>query len=192
MDPKHAKYLKTKEGTDVKTEEQPPKKKPIKSPQITNALNKALVTSFSNVRPTKLTYFITIEVSEKMDLRCLRTKNVNCLEAAILIAMYITRSEHDVTVAVFNENTVSVVPHFDKNATVGQLVSNVKLLPAGCAYLPAVFNYAQKKRKKPVDVFLNLVYHNHSLEKMPKEMQKEKPIPALNKYRASKNVPDAR
>lgn len=73
-----------------------------------------------------------------------------------------------------------------------QALSKVRLAKHGYVYIPAVFDWAIKK-KKNIDVFMNFIYYNHSLDLAPKELRdKERPIGALNKYRKKVNLPQAK
>lgn len=73
-----------------------------------------------------------------------------------------------------------------------QALTKLKQAKHGCVYIPAVFDWAIKKNKK-VDVFMNFLCYNHSLDLIPKEQRdKEKPVGALNRYRKKLNVPQAK
>lgn len=78
------------------------------------------------------------------------------------------------------------------DTTIGQAMTKVHEVSSGFVYLPAVFDWATRK-KRNFEVFLNFIYYNHSLDLAPKEMRnKEKPISALNKYRRAKNLPNTK
>lgn len=78
------------------------------------------------------------------------------------------------------------------DATVNKAISKLQTVKSGYVHIPAVFDWAVKK-KKNIDVFMNFIYYNHSLDLAPKEVRdKEKPIAALNKYRKKVNLPQTK
>lgn len=113
MDPQLKKHLLAKEALNAKNEakpEQPEKKKETpKCPAIVTALNKTLHQSYANLQPTGKRIMITIEVSHRMENPCLKTKTLSCLEAAIITALAVLKTEREVVVAVFNNNLISPV-----------------------------------------------------------------------------------
>lgn len=118
MDPRLIKHLKTKESTlgmkSVHVQEEEKKKDLPKSPAIVTALNKTLQLSYGNLKTIGKKILITIEVSDRMNKPCLKTKNLTCLEAALSMTLLYLKTEREVTIAVFNNHVISVV-NLDKS-----------------------------------------------------------------------------
>lgn len=110
MDPQLKKHLQSKEGKgddDVKEEEK--KKETPKCPAIVSALNKTMQLSYGNLQPTGKRIMIAIELSDKMNGPCLKTKTISCLEAALITTLSILKTEREVYISVFNENQITPI-----------------------------------------------------------------------------------
>lgn len=108
MDPQLKKHLQSKEAkSDGKEEEK--KKETPKCPTIVSALNKTMQLSYGNLQPMGKRVMIAIEVSDKMNGPCLKTKTISCLEAAVITTLSILKTEREVYVVVFNENQITPV-----------------------------------------------------------------------------------
>lgn len=65
--------------------------------------------SYQNSPTTGKRYMITIDVSSKMNEKCLHNRNITCLEAAAIIALTILKAEKQVVISVFNGTSVTPI-----------------------------------------------------------------------------------
>lgn len=212
MDPKLKQHLKEKEGKEV-VEEPKKKESPKQLSAIISAINKTLHLSYNNVHPTGKRIMIAIEISEKMENSCMKTRTVTCLEAALSMTLSILKTEKDVTLAVFNDNQVNIVSFekskitlltasvknlflelflFSLDSSFNRAITQLREAKSGYVHLPAMFDWATEA-KKSIDVFMAFVHTNRSLESAPKELRsKQSPVASLKDYRRKMNLPQAK
>lgn len=77
-----------------------------KCPQIHNALHKALVQSYQNLKPIGKRLLIVIDATSKMNEKCLHNKNITGYEAAALIVASLIRSEKNLIVYCYTDQSV--------------------------------------------------------------------------------------
>lgn len=195
-DPKLVNFLdEEEEKKQAKQETAPDYVKPnfsyiesTKCPALVTALYKTLALSYANVPALGKRYMITIEVSEDMNKPCLSNKNVSCLEAAVVLALSISKSEKNVTIGVFNGAEITQIA-FDKGCNFVNALTKVKeAAHEYVAYGQPIDAAAAKK--KQVDVFLNLV-HNLIPRQLPKGIVCN-PAPALERYHKQKGSPNTK
>lgn len=189
-DPKLVNYLDEEEdGKQLKKGTDPDYVKPNfsyieapKCPKLVTALHKTLALSFGNVTSLGKRYMITIEVSEDMNKPTLKNKNITCLEAAVLMSMSIYKSEKNVTIGVFNGESITQIT-FEKGCNFPTALAKVKEAAHDYVGYGLPIDWASTK-KKQVDVFLNLV-HNIIPRRVPKGVVCN-PSSALEKYHNKK------
>lgn len=113
-DPKLVSFLESSaENAQAKKELNPEHQKPdftlVKCPTVISALHKTLMYSYQNTPTTGKRYMITIDVSVKMDEKCLHNRNITCLEAAAIVALSILKAEKQVVISVFNGTSVTPI-----------------------------------------------------------------------------------
>ncbi|KAI4458799.1 60 kda ribonucleoprotein ssa/ro [Holotrichia oblita] len=196
-DPHLIKYLESKEDVDAKILADPDYKKPnfahqepAKCTPVINAVQKALTTSYANLKPVNKRIMITIDVGDKMNDPCLTTKNVTCLEAAIFIAYCVFKSNKIVTVAVFDGTTITPVP-VEKNIALGLFHKKIKEAKHGPVIWSAPFEWAANERKQ-FDVFVHMGYRPNIID-LSKELREiDKPKEAFGSYMQKLSIPYAR
>lgn len=72
-------------------------------------IQKCMNISLHSIQPTGKRFLLTIDTTNKMEIPCMRNKNITGIEAAAVIAWYLLRVEKDVTVAVFKDKEIEVV-----------------------------------------------------------------------------------
>lgn len=83
----------------------------IKNSAVISAFYKLLQHSYRNVPNTGRRVLITLDARERyMNGLCFENKSVTCMEAALIIALSFLKAEKDVTIAVFNESSLTLVP----------------------------------------------------------------------------------
>ncbi|GLV41109.1 uncharacterized protein CBL_04633 [Carabus blaptoides fortunei] len=196
-----AKKLKVKsEKSDVKvsemkrssTKDQLVHTHAVKNNAVISAFYKLLQHSYSNVRNTGRRVLITLDAREcYMNRLCFENKSVLCMEAALIIALSFLKAEKDVTIAVFNESSLTLVPT-DKGMTYGQAQQALKEIVGGLVLLTTPITWASEN-KKHIDVFINLIGSSDALHRIPKEKRsQELPIESLIKYRKQMRLPNTK
>lgn len=118
LDPKLGHYLqKLQTSDDPKLKEKGEKKKlmvakdlPRCQPVLT-AIYKCMNQSFQNVQSTGKRTMLVVDMREKMLLHCWAgNKTISCLDAAVILIQTFVRVEREVTVGVFNGDSISIVP----------------------------------------------------------------------------------
>lgn len=110
MDPrlvKHLEEIAEKDKSENNTLDVP--RELPKCPNVVSALHKAMQISLQNQQVIGKRIMITVDMSEKMEGPCLNCKNLSCLDAASILILSFLKAEKDVTVAVFNGITISLV-----------------------------------------------------------------------------------
>ncbi|KRT80103.1 hypothetical protein AMK59_7522 [Oryctes borbonicus] len=196
-DPHLIKYLESKEDVEAKILADPEYKKPnfahqepAKCTPVINALQRALSSSYGNLKPVNKRILVSIDASEKMNEPCLTTKNVTCLEAAVFITYSLFKANKIVTVVVFNGTNVTPVP-LEKNITLAHFYKKVKEAKHSATIWSAPLEWAAEERK-PFDVFI-LMGLRSNLVDLPKELREiDKPKEAFSSYMQKMNLPYVR
>ncbi|KAL0112874.1 hypothetical protein PUN28_012254 [Cardiocondyla obscurior] len=123
--------------------------------KIIEALNKAFLLSFKNIRSTKLRYLVTISTNKPMDARTWQTGSMSGMESAALITMLLLRSEEDITIATFKNSGIYVV-NIHKTASFDDVLKTLRGMPTGCTNTSRPILWA-KKQSGPYDVFINIM-----------------------------------
>lgn len=76
--------------------------------------------------------------------------------------------------------------------TFNQALAKLQQAKRGFVYLTSAIEWAIFK-KKPIDVFINIMHSHHWFFLLPKELRdKEKPLESLKKYRKKMSLPQAK
>lgn len=115
LDPRLDRYLQKLESSDDPKLIEKGKQKRVKDTRrcqpVVTAIHKCIKQSFQNVQSTGKRTMLVVDMREKMSLNCWAgNKTVNCLDAAVIMIQTFVRVEREVTVGVFNGNSISIVP----------------------------------------------------------------------------------
>ncbi|KAJ8921962.1 hypothetical protein NQ315_008596 [Exocentrus adspersus] len=163
-----------------------------RSPIIINNLQKCMSLSCNNIQSSGKRYMVTIDVTDKMDNRCLHSKNITGLEAATAFTMALLKVEKDVTIAVFKQKEVSII-QLDKKGQFNELVQKLKENKSDYLVPASSIEWAMAQ-KKHIDIFFNFIHHNEYIASVPKEVREKltKPPEALQKYKKKFNLQNAK
>ncbi|GJQ86352.1 hypothetical protein Trydic_g9046 [Trypoxylus dichotomus] len=196
-DPHLIKYLESKEDVEAKILADPEYKKPnfahqepAKCTPVINALQKALSSSYGNLKPVNKRILVSIDASEKMAEPCLTTKNVTCLEAAVFVSYCLLKANKIVTVVVFDGTNVTPVP-VEKNITLGHFYKKVKEAKHGPTIWSAPLEWATSERK-PFDVFIHMGLRPNLIDLAKEHREIDKPKEAFSNYMQKMNLSYAR
>ncbi|CAG9865364.1 unnamed protein product [Phyllotreta striolata] len=164
----------------------------VKCQILLGNLLKCMSISCKNVRPIGKRYLITIDTTDKMDAPCLSNKTITGIEAAAAFAWYLLRVEQSVTVAVFKEKEISLVP-LERKGQLKEHIGKLREKKSKYLHLAAPFEWALTN-KKHFDVFLNFVHHNEYCAGAPEGAREKiaKPMEAFQKYKQKLKEPNAK
>ncbi|XP_057669695.1 RNA-binding protein RO60 isoform X1 [Diorhabda carinulata] len=164
----------------------------VKCPIVLSNLQKCMNISCNNIQSFGKRYLITIDTTEKTETPCLCNKNITGIEAASAFVWFLLRTEKDVTVAVFKDKDVAIIP-LDKKSHINEYVNKLKENKSQFLVMASPIEWATTN-KKHFDVFLNFVHHKDYYTDAPKEVRDKmaKPVEALQKYRKKLNHPNAK
>ncbi|XP_072381428.1 RNA-binding protein RO60 [Diabrotica undecimpunctata] len=164
----------------------------IKSPTFINTIQKCMNISINNVKGVNKRFLITVDATNKMDTACIGNRNISSVEAAAAFLWYFLRTENHVTVAVFKETDIEVIP-MDKKSQIHEYVQKIKENENEYLLVSSPIEWASKNKKK-FDVFINFIHHYEYHSTIPKDVKDtmKKPVDVLKKYRQKLALPDAK
>ncbi|MFH4983043.1 hypothetical protein AB6A40_009752 [Gnathostoma spinigerum] len=149
--------------------------------RITDALEKAFLLSFKNVKPTGKRMCLALDVSGSMGCQIMNS-DLSCRDAAAALSMIFLRTEPLVDVVAFSHKMVDVC--ITKNSSLSEIIEKMDAIEMGGTDCALPMLNAIKKRKK-YDVFMVFTDNETWYGNVH-------PFTALKQYRHAMDIPDAR